>query len=134
MMRRFRAWISSLLLIFCLGFLGLAQPAFGYTHNPIFAKSPDMQYGQLSCEPSEQLIDLNNANMTAFCQYQGLYPTIAKLILQHGPFAKVEDVLSMPDLSDRQKEILSANLEHFTVSDAVVAPEVRMPPRPAIRK
>jgi photosystem II PsbU protein len=134
MMRRFRAWISSLLLIFCLGFLGLAQPAFGYTHNPIFAKSPDMQYGQLSCEPSEQLIDLNNANMTAFCQYQGLYPTIAKLILQHGPFAKVEDVLSMPDLSDRQKEILSANLEHFTVSDAVVAPEGRMPPRPAIRK
>jgi photosystem II PsbU protein len=134
MIHKFRAWILSLFLVFCLGFLSLAQPAFGYALNPIFAKSPDLQYGQLSCEPSEQLIDLNNANMTAFCQYQGLYPTIAKSIVQHGPFAKVEDVLSIPDLSDRQKEVLSKNLGHFTVSDPVVAAEVRLPPRPAIRK
>jgi photosystem II PsbU protein len=134
MIHRLRGWILSLLLVFCLGFPSLAQPALGDALTPVFAKSPDMQYGQLSCEPSGQLIDLNNANIADFCQYQGLYPTIAKLILQHGPFAKVEDVLSMPDLSDRQKEVLRANLSHFTVSKAIVAPEVRMPPRPAIRK
>jgi photosystem II PsbU protein len=134
MIRRFKAWMLSLLLVFCLGLLGLTQPAFGYALNPRFAKSPDINYGQLSCEPRGQLIDLNNANITDFCQYQGLYPTIAKLILQYGPFATVKDVLSIPDLSDRQKELLSANLEHFTVSESVVAPEVRMPPRPAIRK
>jgi photosystem II PsbU protein len=134
MIHRLRAWILSLLLVFCLGFFSLAQPAFGDALTPVFAKSPDVQYSQLSCEPSGQLIDLNNANIADFCQYQGLYPTIAKSIVQHGPFAKVEDVLSMPDLSDRQKELLSANLNHFKVSEAVVAPEVRMPPRPAIRK
>jgi photosystem II PsbU protein len=133
-MNRFRAWIFSLLLILCLGFWGLAQPVLGNVLNSTMAKAPDIQYGQLSCEPRAQLIDLNNANMTDFCQYQGLYPTLAKLIVQHGPFAKVEDVLSIPDLSDRQKEVLSANLNHFTVSEAVVAPEVRMPPRPAMRK
>ena len=72
--------------------------------------------------------------MTDFCQYQGLYPTLAKLIVQHGPFARVEDVLSIPKLSDRQKEALKTNLNRFTVSKSVVAQEVRMPPRPAIRK
>lgn len=133
-MNRFRPWIFSLLLILCLGFWGLAQPALGDVLNSTMAKAPDIQYGQLSCAPSAQLIDLNNANMTDFCQYRGLYPTLAKSIVQHGPFAKVEDVLSIPNLSDRQKEVLSANLNHFTVSKAVVAPEVRMPPRPAIRK
>jgi photosystem II PsbU protein len=133
-MNRFRTGLLSLLLILCLGFWGLVQPALGDILNPTVAKASELQYGQLSCEPRSQLIDLNNANMTDFCQYQGLYPTLAKLIVKHGPFAKVEDVLSIPDLSDRQKEVLSKNLNHFTVSKAVVAPEVRMPPRPAIRK
>jgi photosystem II PsbU protein len=134
MIYRFRAWLLSLLLILCLVIFGLAQPAFGYALNSIAAKSPNIQYGQLSCEPRGQLIDLNNANITDFCQYQGLYPTIAQLILQHGLFARVEDVLAIPGLSDRQKEVLSTNLHQFTVSKPVVAPEVRMPPRPAVRK
>jgi photosystem II PsbU protein len=121
-------------LILGLGSFGFVQPAFSHALYPIITKSPDFNYGQLSCEPRGQIIDLNNANITDFCQYQGLYPTIAKLIVQHSPFAKVEDVLSIPNLSDRQKEILRANLDRFTVSQALVAPEVRMPPRPAIRK
>ncbi|NEQ30612.1 MAG: photosystem II complex extrinsic protein PsbU [Leptolyngbya sp. SIO4C5] len=67
-------------------------------------------------------IDLNNANITAFTKYPGLYPTIARKILANSPFDTVEDVLDMPGLSDREIDRLKANLDNFTVT----------PPDPAL--
>lgn len=61
-------------------------------------------------------IDLNNANITAFAQYQGLYPTLARLVVKNAPYDSVEDVLSIEGLSARQKETLKANFDHFTVT------------------
>ena len=63
-----------------------------------------------------QKIDLNNSNIQTFTQYPGLYPNLARAIIQNAPYAEVEDVLDIPGLSDRQKETLKANLEHFTVT------------------
>jgi photosystem II PsbU protein len=63
-----------------------------------------------------QKIDLNNSNIQTFTQYSGLYPTLARKIIKNAPYAEVEDVLDIPGLSDRQKETLKANLEHFTVT------------------
>jgi photosystem II PsbU protein len=63
-----------------------------------------------------QKIDLNNSNIQTFTQYPGLYPTLAREIIKNAPYAEVEDVLDIPGLSDRQKETLKANLEHFTVT------------------
>jgi photosystem II PsbU protein len=63
-----------------------------------------------------QKIDLNNSNIQTFTQYPGLYPNLARAIIQNAPYAEVEDVLEIPGLSDRQKETLKANLEHFTVT------------------
>lgn len=64
-----------------------------------------------------QKVDLNNTNVRAFQQYPGLYPTLAKKIVLNAPYEKVEDVLNIPGLSDRQKELLQANLENFTVTE-----------------
>jgi photosystem II PsbU protein len=61
-------------------------------------------------------IDLNNTNVRAFLQYRGLYPTLARQIVQNAPFNKIEDVLDMPGLTEQQKEILRDNLSNFTVS------------------
>ena len=55
-------------------------------------------------------------NIQTFTQYSGLYPTLARKIIKNAPYAEVEDVLDIPGLSDRQKETLQANLEHFTVT------------------
>jgi photosystem II PsbU protein len=63
-----------------------------------------------------QKIDLNNSNIQTFTQYPGLYPTLAREIIKNAPYEEVEDVLDIPGLSDRQKETLKANLEHFTVT------------------
>ncbi len=61
-------------------------------------------------------IDLNNTNMRSFRLYQGMYPTLASLIVKNAPYEKVEDVLEISGLTDRQKETLRANLDSFTAT------------------
>jgi len=61
-------------------------------------------------------IDLNNTNIGAFQRYRGLYPTLAKKIVFNAPYDDVEDVLNLQGLSERQKQRLQANLDHFTVN------------------
>ncbi|MDJ0798739.1 MAG: photosystem II complex extrinsic protein PsbU [Calothrix sp. MO_167.B12] len=63
-------------------------------------------------------IDLNNTNVRAFQSYRGLYPTLASKIIRYAPYEKVEDVLNIPGLSERQQKILQGNLENFTVNPA----------------
>lgn len=61
-------------------------------------------------------IDLNNTNMRSFRLYQGMYPTLASLIVKNAPYENVEDVLEISGLTDRQKETLRANLDSFTAT------------------
>jgi photosystem II PsbU protein len=61
-------------------------------------------------------LDLNNSNIDTFKRYPGLYPNLARAIIQNAPYETVEDVLKIASLSDLQKETLQANLEHFTVT------------------
>jgi photosystem II PsbU protein len=108
---------------------------FGWT-MPVVAvgtQLPNVAEERL-CSEDGQKIDLNNANMVAFTDCPGFYPTLAKLIVTNGPYQKVEDVLELPGLSERQKQMLKANLDSFTVAESVVPLERRMPPRPALRK
>jgi photosystem II PsbU protein len=75
--------------------------------NPADAKL-DTEFGQK--------VDLNNSNVRLFRQFRGFYPTLASKIVDNAPYEKVEDVLNIPGLSERQKERLQANLENFTVT------------------
>ena len=86
------------------------------------------------CQDKQGKIDLNNANLSAFTDCPGFYPTLAKLIVVNGPYEQVEDVLTISDLSKRQQELLQANLENFTVNQAVIPIEMRMPPSPPMGK
>ncbi len=61
-------------------------------------------------------LDLNNTNVQAFTKFPGLYPTIAGKILKNAPYDTVEDVLNIPNLSDREQAILEKNLDKFTVT------------------
>lgn len=63
-----------------------------------------------------QKLDLNNTNVRAFRQYQGLYPTLAGIVVKNAPYDSVEDVLEIPGLTQQQKEILQSNLSNFTVT------------------
>lgn len=62
-------------------------------------------------------IDLNNSDVRDFRALRGFYPNLASKIIQNSPYNDVKDVLSIPSLSDRQKERLQANLDNFVVTD-----------------
>ncbi|OUL29258.1 Photosystem II extrinsic protein [Nostoc sp. T09] len=111
------------LLLGCWGWLGTTQIAQAASLNSLtFPQVPVLAVGQNRADAKlatdfGKKIDLNNTNVRAFQQYPGLYPTLAKKIIKNAPYQKVEDILSLPGLSDRQKQTLQANLEKFTVTE-----------------
>jgi photosystem II PsbU protein len=125
-MKRFVRFIAILSLVVCLGWFGSSQSAtaanlsnFGFVRP-----SAVLAAGALRNTVEDKMatdygkkIDLNNTNLRAFRQYQGMYPTLASLIFKNAPYESVEDVLEIPGLTDKQKEVLQANLDNFTVSE-----------------
>lgn len=117
------------LLVACWGWLGVSQPAIAADFSSVAVRPLPV----LAVEGAEAVrrnraddklgtefgkkIDLNNTNVRAFQRYPGMYPTLARAIIRNAPYETVEDVLELPGLSDRQKEILQANLDNFTVTD-----------------
>jgi photosystem II PsbU protein len=114
------------LVVGCLGWLVLPQPAMAarlgnltLNASPVVAEvrnSVEDKLGEVG-----RKIDLNNSNVRAFTRYPGMYPTLAGMIVRNAPFESVEDVFNMPGLTERQKEILQANLDYFTVTPAASA-------------
>jgi photosystem II PsbU protein len=60
-------------------------------------------------------IDLNNANINAFLQVRGAYPTLAHIIIDNSPYQSFNDVLNIPGLTEEQKELLVANADKFSL-------------------
>ena len=116
------------LLVGLMGWLGVSQPAlaanasnFTWQSVPILAVESQATLrnradAKLATEFGKK-IDLNNTNVRSFQKYPGLYPTLAKKIIANAPYESVEDVLNIEGLSDRQKEILQANLDNFAVTE-----------------
>jgi photosystem II PsbU protein len=122
------------LLVGCLGWFGMPQSALAspkalvYTASltnvtlqslPVLAADVPLRNradDKLATEFGKK-IDLNNTHVRAFRKYPGMYPTLAGKIVQNAPYQKIEDVMNIPGLSERQKELLQANLDKFTVTE-----------------
>jgi photosystem II PsbU protein len=112
------------LLLGCWGMLGTTQTAQAISFNsfagnqvPVLALARQNKADQKLGTDFGKKIDLNNTNIAAFQKYPGLYPTLAKKIIKNAPYNKVEDVLNLAKLSDKQKALLQANLDNFTVTE-----------------
>lgn len=115
------------LLLGCWGWLGTTSTAqaanfnyVGFQFTPVFAVEVQPTQNRADQKLATEFgkkIDLNNTNVRAFQQYPGLYPTLARKIIQNAPYQQLDDVYEIPGLSDRQKEILQANVDHFTVTE-----------------
>ncbi|BAZ09896.1 photosystem II oxygen evolving complex protein PsbU [Calothrix sp. NIES-4071] len=128
-MKRFARILSVFsLLVATLGWLGTTQPAqasglngFGFRSVPVFAAETSEAYRNRAddrlAEVYGKKIDLNNTNIASFQRFPGLYPTLASKIVQNAPYRDVQDVLQLKGLSERQKQILKANLDNFVVND-----------------
>lgn len=118
------------LFLLGLGWLAMPQPAIAASLNamtvrfvPVLAAEENIRNvmdDKLATEFGEK-IDLNNTNVRAFMRYPGLYPTLARQIVKNAPFEKLDDVLDMPGLTERQKDVLKDNFKNFTVSPPVDA-------------
>jgi photosystem II PsbU protein len=122
-MKRLIRWLRLLsLIIVYLGLLGLVQPVAaapiaGRTVSLLALDQPrESVMGEKLSSEFGRKIDLNNSNIRAFQAYSGLYPNLARSIIQHAPYNQVEDVLKIPGLTESQKELLQKNLDHFTVT------------------
>lgn len=121
--------LIALLLVLGVVTLGILLPrpvlADGlntYGNQPVLAeKLRNAVDAKLNTEYGSKL-DLNNANVQAFADYPGMYPTLARKILINAPYDSVEEVLDLPGLTERQVSILKDNMENFTVT----------PPDPAL--
>ncbi|MFB2934077.1 photosystem II complex extrinsic protein PsbU [Aerosakkonemataceae cyanobacterium BLCC-F154] len=127
MKKLLRLFTISALIIGCWAGLGFTQRAnaaalttVAFNSAPVLAETPvqialrnkvDDKLGQIGSK-----IDLNNTNIRAFQSYPGMYPTLAREIIKNAPYQKVEDVLDIPGLSERQKQLLQANLDEFIVT------------------
>lgn len=127
----FSLGISFLVTFFVL--LGWMMPTFAASAvNPQINSASAAQSTNMPervCVETGQKIDLNNANLLAFTDCPGFYPTLAMMIVQNGPYDRVDDVLNIPNLNEQQQELLRVNLNFFSVSAPVIPLEMRMPPR-----
>ena len=120
-MKRFVSLLSAIvlsaivLLMGCLGGLGMPQSALAAA-APTVEEFRNVAADKMQTEYGKK-IDLNNTNVRAFRQHQGMYPTLAGIVVKNAPYETVKDVLDIPGLTDRQKEVLQANLDNFTVTD-----------------
>jgi len=129
-MQRLAHWLGTVALtvVLYLSAWGLPQPAIAasaaFQPMPVLAARAPISNEVIRNRVDEKLgsefgqrIDLNNTNIRAFADYPGLYPTLAGILIKNAPYENVEDILEIPGLTERQKEILRSNMDHFAVTD-----------------
>ena len=116
-MKRLVRWLSAIsIALVCMGLLAYSQPAM--------ADNKDVEKESMRNKVADKMstaygtkLDLNNTNLRYFRVLQGMYPTLAGLIVKNSPYAVVEDVQKIPGLTEAQIATLNRNLDKFTVTE-----------------
>ena len=51
-------------------------------------------------------MDINNANIRAYLKMPGMYPAVAAKVVSNGPYSSVGDVMNIPNLTGKEKDVL----------------------------
>lgn len=115
-MKRLVRWFSAIsIAIVCMGLLAYSQPAMAAMDGEKDAMRNRVA-DKMSTDYGKKL-DLNNTNLRYFRVLQGMYPTLAGLIVKNSPYENVEDVLKIPGLTEAQIATLTLHMDEFTVTD-----------------
>lgn len=119
--------LSVVILFFCS--FNFAQPSQALNLGDVIQATPRLVAAEESVMTNRrnaaddklqtefgQKIDLNNSDIRDFRELRGFYPKLASLIIQNAPYEEIDDVLSIPGLSETQTGRLQANLDQFTVT------------------
>lgn len=80
----------------------------------------EREYGNVGFLGGSEKIDINNANIRAYLKIPGVYPTLASIIVNNGPYDEVDEIFDIPGLTETQKDVLVKHREKF----------VALPPAP----
>merc|ERR1719436_2120316 len=69
------------------------------------AASAIVDYDAIKYLGGSDKVDVNNANVQAFRQFPGMYPTAAGQIATHGPYKAVKEIYDIPNLDERIKAL-----------------------------
>lgn len=75
--------------------------------------SATVEYENVGFLGGSDVIDVNNANVRVYAKFPGMYPTLAGLIVTHGPYKSVDELYSIPGLSATQKATLDKYKENL---------------------
>lgn len=89
--------------------------ALSLDQNTIAMERRNAADAMLETEFGEKL-DLNNADIRDFRGLKGFFPNLASKIINNAPYDSVDEVLDIPDLSEKQKARLESNVDNFTVT------------------
>ena len=116
-MKRLVRWLSALSIsLVCMGLLAYSQPAMA-DNKDVEKESMRNKVADKMSTAFGKKLDLNNTNLRYFRVLQGMYPTLAGLIVKNSPYAVVEDVLKIPGLTEAQIATLTLNMDQFTVTE-----------------
>jgi photosystem II PsbU protein len=115
-MKRLVRWFSAIsIAIVCMGLLAYSHPAMAAMDGEKESMR-NTDADKMSTAYGKKL-DLNNTNLRYFRVLQGVYPTLAGLIVKNSPYENVEDVLKIPGLTEEQIATLTLHMDEFTVTD-----------------
>jgi len=81
----------------------------------------EVDYTNIEYLGGSNKVDINNANIQAYRQFPGMFPTACGWIGTHGPWATVSDMLKDPELPENLKAIIQKyenNLVAFPANPA----------------
>eukprot|EP00933_Yihiella_yeosuensis_P021290 TRINITY_DN1687_c0_g1_i1.p1 TRINITY_DN1687_c0_g1~~TRINITY_DN1687_c0_g1_i1.p1 ORF type:complete len:191 (-),score=64.44 TRINITY_DN1687_c0_g1_i1:74-646(-) len=69
------------------------------------AASAYVDYENIEYLGGSDKVDINNANIQAYRQFPGMFPTAAAAIATHGPFKSVKEIYDIPNLDPRVVDV-----------------------------
>eukprot|EP00520_Triparma_pacifica_P016774 CAMPEP_0118644612 /NCGR_PEP_ID=MMETSP0785-20121206/7041_1 /TAXON_ID=91992 /ORGANISM="Bolidomonas pacifica, Strain CCMP 1866" /LENGTH=151 /DNA_ID=CAMNT_0006536401 /DNA_START=33 /DNA_END=488 /DNA_ORIENTATION=- len=89
-----RAFVQSA-AVAAFGVAGLTQPALAIR-----------DYEGIGYLGGSNTVDINNANIRAYLKMPGMYPSVAAKVVSNGPYSSVGEVMNIPGLSGKEKDVL----------------------------
>ncbi len=108
--------LLSVALTLVLGILLSGMPVILGTATPVWGQSVEVA-ALPKIKALDVPIDVNNTILRNYRQLPGFYPTLARVLVQNAPYDSLEDILTIPNLNDRQKELIKANAQNFMFGD-----------------
>ncbi len=113
LLQSFKILVCTTLVLVSLWF-GLGANLANLAGSPAWAETEDLQKTNF-INADNTKIDLNNSNINTFRQLPGMYPTLARIIVNNSPYETFDDVIKISGLSAAQIQKLKDNADRFTL-------------------